>query len=345
MNRTFLRVAVTGFAVSVLLATNATAGAQTIQGAGATFPYPIYKEWFAKFQTATNISVNYQSVGSGAGIKAFQTKTVDFGASDAPLSAEEEKAMPGPVVHIASIGGALALSYNLPGLGSGIRLTPEIVSGIFMGKITKWNDAAIVAVNPKRSLPDTAISPVHRTDGSGTTYVFTSYLKKVSSEWATTVGAGKSVNWPAGIGGKGNAGVAGVIQRTPGSIGYLELAYAVTNNISYASIKNKAGVFVAPSVASTTAALAQSANALKADIKTPTVDAPGKNSYPISGLTYILLYKTGGANAGITTKLWAWVLQKEQQEQAKGLFYAPLPGNLIGINKAALKSIAGSQVP
>lgn len=345
MNRTMLRGTVLGFAVALLLSANGVTHAQTIQGAGATFPYPIYKQWFAKFQTATNISVNYQSVGSGAGIKALQTRTVDFGASDAPLSAEEEKAMPAPVIHVPTVGGAVALCYNLPSTGSGIRLTSEIVAAIFMGKIKKWNDPAIVTANPKRTLPDLDIAPVHRTDGSGTTYIFTNYLKKVSPDWASAVGAGKSVNWPTGIGGKGNAGVAGVIQRTPGSIGYLELEYAVTNNISYASIKNKAGVFVAPSVASTTAAIAQSANELKADIKTPIVNAGGKNSYPIAGLTYILIYKTGGANAGNTTKLWAWALQKEQQEEAKVLYYAPLPNNLLGINKAALKSVAGAQVP
>ena len=344
MNRTLLRSAVKSIAATLLLAMQASTQAQTIQGAGATFPYPIYKQWFAKFQTATNVSVNYQSVGSGAGIKALQTKTVDFGASDAPLSAEEEKAMPAPVVHIPTVGGAVALCYNLPSTGSGIRLTSDIVASIFMGKIKKWNDPAIAAVNPKRVLPDLDIAPVHRTDGSGTTYIFTHYLKKVSPDWATSVGAGKSVNWPAGIGGKGNAGVAGVIQRTPGSIGYLELEYAVTNNISYASIKNKAGNFVAPSVASTTSAISQSANELKADIKAPIVNAGGKNSYPIAGLTYILIYKTGGANVANTTKLWGWALEKDQQEEAKALYYAPLPGNLLGVNKATLKSITGSSI-
>jgi phosphate transport system substrate-binding protein len=342
---TLKRVGVFSLISGVLLTATSSTFAQTIQGAGATFPYPIYKEWFAKFQETTKINVNYQSVGSGAGIKALQTKTVDFGASDAPLSTEEERAMPAPVIHVPTVGGAIALCYNIPGVGSGLRLTPEIVTNIFLGKIKKWNDPALVAANPKRTLPDLAVQPVHRTDGSGTTFVFTHYLKKVSSEWASGPGAGKSINWPSGIGGKGNAGVAGVIQRTSGTIGYLELAYAAENKITFASIKNKGGVFIAPSVASTTAAIAQFAKDLNTDIKTPIVDAPGRNSYPIAGLTYILIYKTGGANAGATTKLWAWALDKAQQEQAKVLYYAPLPGNLIGVNKKALKSVAGAQVP
>ncbi len=331
-------------AVGLFSLVTVNTSAQTLQGAGATFPYPIYKEWFTKFQQATGVGVNYQSVGSGQGYNALKAKTVDFGASDAPLTAEEERAMPAPVVHIPTVGGAVVLGYNVPGVGAGLRLTSDIVAGIFLGKITKWNDPAIVAVNKKIALPDLAIQPAHRTDGSGTTYIFTHYLKKVSADWAAGPGAGKSVNWPAGIGGKGNAGVAGAIQRTPGAIGYIELEYAVKQNIAYASLKNRSNNFVAPSVQSVTAAIAGAVNELKKDIKTPIVDSAGKNSYPISGLTYILIYKANNPNNANVTKLWDWALEKAQQEFAQTLYYSALPDKLVGVNKAVLKSIPGSSV-
>ncbi|GDX41188.1 phosphate-binding protein [Armatimonadota bacterium] len=333
------------FAAASLFAIIAVkAPAQTLQGAGATFPYPIYKEWFAQFQKSTNIGVNYQSVGSGKGYTSFKAKTVDFGASDAPLTDEEERSLSAPAVHIATVGGADVLAYNIPGQGVGLRLTADIVAGIFLGKIVKWNDPKIVKENPKANLPDLAIQSVHRTDGSGTTYIFTSYLKKVSAEWAAGPGAGKSVNWPTGLGGNGNQGVSGVIQRTPGSIGYIELAYAMKQNIPYASLKNRSGAFITASVDTVTNAINGATNELKKNIKTPIVDAPGKNSYSISSLTFILIYKAPHANNGNITKLWDWALEKNQQEFAKTLGYAPLPKSLVALNKTILKNIPGTSV-
>lgn len=320
------------------------ASAQTVEGAGATFPYPIYKQWFAKFKQATGISVNYQSIGSGAGYNAIKNKTVDFGASDAPLSAAEEAAMPGPVVHIPTVGGAVALSYNLPGVGAGLRLTSDIIAGIYLGHIKTWNDAKIKAVNPGVNLPNLPIEPVHRTDGSGTTYIYTHYLRKANGEWASSVGAGKSVNWPVGLGGKGNDGVSAVVSRTQGAIGYMELAYAIEHHLPYAAIRNRAGNFVNPSVQSTEAAIGKYVPELRRNVKTPTVDAPGVNSYPICSVTYIIMYKNGGRNTGPATKLWGWAMERAQQEEASGLYYAPLPESLVQINMATLKSIHGSQV-
>ncbi|HZP80953.1 MAG TPA: phosphate ABC transporter substrate-binding protein PstS [Chthonomonadaceae bacterium] len=344
MRANIFRAAMTAAALFALAYAPRTVSAQTIEGAGATFPAPIYKQWFAKFQQATGTNVNYQAVGSGAGINALKTRTVDFGASDAPLSEAEEAGMPGPVVHIPTVGGAVVLSYNLPGVGSGLRFTPEIIAGIYLGKIKSWRDPAISAANPGTNLPELAIQPVHRTDGSGTTYVFTSYLRKANREWAASVGAGRSVNWPIGLGGKGNPGVAAVVRRTAGGIGYVELAYAVENRLAYGSVKNRAGNFVTPSVESTTAAISKYIGPLRKDVKTPIVDAPGINSYPICSLTYILLYKNGGRNTGGATRLWAWAMEPAQQQQAKALYYAPLPEGLVKINLAALKSIRGSQV-
>ena len=315
------------------------AGGQNIEGAGATFPYPIYKQWFAAYTKETGTQINYQSIGSGAGYKALKDKTVDFAASDAPLSAKEEADLPGPVVHIPTVGGAVVLAYNLPGIASGLHLTPEIIAGVYMGKIKSWNDPSIKAVNSSANLPSTAIVPVHRTDGSGTTYIFTNYLKKVSADWASSVGAGKSVNWPSGLGGKGSDGVAASVGRTAGGIGYIELAYAVEHKLAYASVKNQAGSFVEPTVESTQAAIENYVDPLSKDIKTTTVDAPGATSYPICSVTYILLYKNGGRNTAAAVKLWDWNLQAAQQDQAKSLYYAPLPAALIKINQDALKSV------
>lgn len=306
-----------------------------LKGAGATFPAPIYTKWFADFQKTTNTSVDYQAVGSGKGIGAIKDKTVDFGASDAPLTSAEEASMPGPVVHIPTVGGAVVLTYNLPGAPNGLQFTPQIIGGIFLGQIKNWADPQIKAANPGKNLPATAILPVTRTDGSGTTYIFTNYLKKAFPGWAS-VGAGKSVNWPTGQGGKGSAGVSATVRRTVGAIGYVELAYAIENKLPYGAVKNRAGKFIMPSVESTTAAIEQYVPQLKHDIKTPTVDATGPNSYPICSLTYILLYRQGGAKAA---KLWSWAMAPAQQNDAKALFYAPLPTALMQINLATLKSL------
>ena len=314
-----------------------TAGAVTIKGAGATFPAPIYKKWFADYQkTAT---VNYLDIGSGKGIDALKNKTVDFGASDAPLSAEEEAAIPN-AVHIPTVGGAVTLIYNLPGNPAGLKLTPEIIAGIYLGKIKNWNDPAIAAANTGVKLPDLKIQPVYRSDGSGTTYVFTGYLTAVSPEWAAGPKSGKAVKWPVGVGEPKNDGVAQQVASTNGAIGYVELTYAVKNKLSVASVKNKAGNFIAPDVDSTAAAIEDFADALAKDVKTPTINAPGERSYPIASLTYVVLVKSGGAsNVAATAKLWDWAMQPEQQAEVKSLSYAPLPPALVKINQDALKPL------
>jgi len=320
-------------------------GAQAqIKGAGATFPAPIYSKWFAKFQQTNGTAVDYQAIGSGGGYNALKNKTVDFAASDAPLSPSEEAQLGQPVVHIPTVGGAVVLTYNLPGVPSGLKLTGDIIAGIYLGKIRSWNDAALKAINPGVTLPATPMQPMHRSDSSGTTYIFTHYLKSVSGEWAAGSGAGKSVSWPVGLAGSHNDGVAALVKRTPGGIGYVELAYAVQNHLAYASVRNKAGSFVVPSVESTEAAINQYVAELRRNIKTPTVNAPGAGSYPICSLTYILIYKNGVGQSGLATKLWSWALQPAQQAEARSLYYAPLPSALVQINLASLKSVRGAQV-
>ena len=311
-----------------------------IQGAGATFPAPIYTKWFAAYAGVSgNPTVNYQAVGSGAGYNALKTQTVDFAASDAPLSADEEKALPGPVVHVPSVGGAVVLVYNLPGVPTGLKLGGDVVADIFLGTIKTWNDPRIVSVNPGVPLPATPIQSVHRTDGSGTTYIFTHYLAKVSPAWSSGPGANKSVSWPVGLGGKGNPGVAAEVKRTPGGIGYVELAYAMENKLPMAMVKNHDGQFVTPTVDSTKAAIGQYVKELSTDIKTATVDAPGATSYPICSLTYILLYKNGGRNTAGAVKLWKWAMEPAQQQLAATLLYAPLPDEVVKINQTTLDSI------
>ncbi len=334
-NNAIKNIFATGVAIAAL-SIGVNSYAQSIEGAGATFPKPIYSKWFAAFKAATGTSVNYNAVGSGAGVKALKDKTIDFGASDAPLSAAEEGAMQGGVVHIPTVGGAVVLCYNAAGVPNGLKLTGEIIADIYLGKIKSWNDNKIKAQNKGVNLPGTAITTIHRTDGSGTTYIFTHYLKKVSPDWAAGPGAAKSVNWPVGLGGKGNDGVAAQVKHADGTIGYVELAFAKQNNLSFAEVKNKAGKFVTATPESTTAAITQYVGQLTADIKTPTVDAPGAESYPICSLTYVLLYKNAKP---ATVKLWSWMMQPAQQGQAAGLYYAPLPASIVKRNEAVLKTI------
>ncbi len=328
-------------AIAALAPTGASA---QIRGAGATFPAPIYMKWFAEFQQQTGKSVDYQAIGSGAGYNAIKNKTVDFGASDAPLSAAEEAAMPGQVIHIPTVGGAVVLSYNLPGIGNGLQFTADVISDIFLGKIKTWGDPRIRAINPGKNIPDVAIQPVHRTDGSGTTYIFTNYLKKANSDWAAGPGAGKSVNWPVGLGGKGNQGVESLVRRTPGAVGYVELAYAINQKMPYGNVKNRAGKFIEPTVASTSAAINEYVTELARNVKTPTVDAKGANSYPICSVTYIIIYRTPGPKNGDITALWSWAMSAKVQEEAKTLFYAPLPAALVKINIANIKSVPGAVI-
>ena len=306
-----------------------------INGAGATFPAPIYKKWIADYQSTA--AVNYLDNGSAQGIDALKNKTVDFGASDAPLTTEEEAAIPN-VAHIPTVGGAVVLTYKLPGDPAGLKMTPDIIAGIYLGSIKKWNDPALVAANPGVTLPDLKILPVYRSDGSGTTYVFTSYLTAVNAAWAAGPKADKSVKWPVGNGQPKNGGVAKLVAGTPGAVGYVELTYAAANKLPVAAVKNKAGNFITPDVDSTAAAIADFADALAKDIKTPTINAPGARSYPIASLTYVLLVKSGGAaHVAAAAKFWDWALQPTQQAEVKALSYAPLPDALVKTNLATLK--------
>jgi phosphate transport system substrate-binding protein len=309
-------------------ARSTTSGAD-LTGAGATFPYPLYSKWFHEYATKTGVKINYQSIGSGGGIRQLSEQTVDFGATDAPMSeAELAKAKGGPILHIPTVLGAVVVTYNVPELTRPLRLDGPTLADLFLGKITQWNDARIAALNPGVTLPASDILVVHRSDGSGTSYVFTDYLSRVSPAWATKPGRGKEVQWPVGLGAKGNEGVAGQVKQTPGSIGYVELAYATQNKLSTASVANAAGEYVAPTIASVTAAGAGAAAKLPAntDYRVSIVDAPGKGVYPISSFTWIIVYEKQ-PNAEKGKKLvdfLRWALT-DGQAMAPPLDYAPLP--------------------
>lgn len=324
--------------VGIGLSLSATsASAQTITGAGATFPYPIYSKWFAAYARSGGARINYQSIGSGAGIRQLKARTVDFGASDAPLSNAEMSAMPAPVVHIPTVAGAVAIVYNLPGINSGLKLDAGTLSKIFLGRIARWDDASIRALNPGVHLPAKSIMVAHRSDGSGTTNIFTNYLKAVSPAWASTVGAGKSVNWPVGLGGKGSDGVAGIVAQTSGTIGYVELAYAAQNHVAVAALKNRAGRFVSPSIDGVTAAAEAGARAMQRDVRVSIVNASGAGAYPISGFTYILLYKNQPKNAAMKQFL-NWALGPGQS-YARPLLYAPLPRSVVALDRKILAGV------
>ena len=302
-----------------------------ITGAGATFPYPLYSKWFYIYSMKIDPTVrfNYQSIGSGGGIRQIMAKTVDFGASDAILS-EEEKAAAPDLRMFPTVAGGVVVAYNLTDangkpVGTGLKLTPDVLADIYLGKVTRWNDERIAEVNPDIALPDMPIAVVHRSDGSGTTFLFTNYLAQVSPEWKEKVGAGKSVDWPAGIGGKGNEGVAGVLRQQPGSIGYIELAYAAQNKIPYAFIQNRAGRFIEPTVDSITAASEAYAAEMPEDLGQLLVNAPGEDSYPIAGYTFILLYQDmpNCVKARKIHDFMVWALTQGDL-YARNLLYAPL---------------------
>ncbi len=319
------------------------AAAQGLTGAGATFPYPIYSKWFDVYHQKTGIEINYQSIGSGAGIQQVKAGTVDFGASDAALSNDRLREMPRKVLHFPTVGGAVALVVNVPGLKDRLKLTPALVSGIYLGKITTWNDPAIAAVNAGMTLPAAPILAVHRSDGSGTTNIFTMYLSSVSGAWKELVGANTSVSWPSGVGGKGNEGVAGLVRQTPGAIGYVELAYAKQNQLSITLVKNRAGNFIDPSLESTTAAVAAAANALAKDVRTPIVNSNGGGAYPISGLTYLLVYQDSKdpARARMLADFIRWAIH-DGQAMAGALDYAALPAAVVKVNEAALATLTAN---
>jgi len=317
-----------------------------ILGAGATFPYPFYSKVFDVYNKEKGIKVNYQSIGSGGGIKQLQNKTVDFGASDAPMSDEELNKSPAPIVHIPSCLGAVIITYNLPD-NPVLKFTPEVLADIFLGKIKKWDDPKITAINPGVKLPGLSISVIHRSDGSGTTYIFSDYLSKVNTEWNAKPGKGKSLDWPVGLGAKGNEGVSGLVKQTPGSIGYVELVYALQNKMTAASLKNKSGNFVEASLKSSSAAAAID---LPADMRVSLTDTNAADGYPICSFTYLLVYKNQfynnrtKASAKATIDLINYVIH-EGQKYAEQLGYAPLPDAAVKKAEEILKSVTYNNKP
>lgn len=312
-----------------------------INGAGATFPYPLYSKWFYEYtKIDPTVNFNYQSIGSGGGIRQITARTVDFGATDGPMSDEQMKQVQGEILHIPTVAGAVVVIYNIPNTTSKLNFSQKVLVDIFLGKITKWNDQQIANDNPNVNLPDKKIVLVHRSDGSGTTYIFTDYLCEISKEWKIKVGKGTSVNWPVGLGAKGNEGVAGVVKQTPHSIGYVELVYALKNNLSYACIKNKSGKYIEPSLHSITSAIASKSSSMPSDFRVSLVNPDGADAYPISGFTWILVYKnqTDKVKGEKIVKLLNWAVT-EGQKYAEELSYAPLPPTVVQMIQEKLKEI------
>jgi len=315
--------------------------AQTnLNGAGATFPNPMYSKWFSEYHKLhPDVQINYQAIGSGGGIRQVINGTVDFGATDGPMTDDMLKEAKFKILHMPTVLGADVPAYNVPGVSGELKFTPEALAGIFIGKITKWNDSAITGANPGVKLPDKDIVVNHRSDGSGTTYIWTDYLSKVSKEWESQVGRGTSVKWPVGLGGKGNEGVAGSIRQVPGSIGYIELIYAVQNNITYGLVKNSAGNFVKASLESVTAAAASSPD-MPADFRVSITNAPGKNAYPISSFTWLLIPEQSKdpAKGKILADFLSWMVT-DGQKMTEALSYAPLPAEVVKKEKEAIKQV------
>ncbi len=315
-----------------------------INGAGATFPYPIYSKWFDVYAKENpGIKFNYQSIGSGGGIRMLSNRTVDVGASDAPMTDQQLSDAPGKILHFPSVMGAVVVAYNLPGFTGTLRLTGPVIADIYSGKITKWDDDQIKALNAGAAIPSQDIVVCHRSDGSGTSYIFTDYLSKVSSAWATDPGKGTAVKWPTGLGGKGNEGVTALVQQTPSAIGYIELIYALNNKIPFAQLQNKAGNWVDASLAGVTAAAASSADQMAADFRVSITNAPGADAYPISSFTWLLVYqKQTNKDVGDQIKKFlAWAMT-EGQTLAPDLKYAPLPAAVVQKETAQIQEI---QVP
>jgi phosphate transport system substrate-binding protein len=315
-------------------------GQTTLNGAGATFPYPMYSKWFSEYNKLhSDVQINYQSIGSGGGIRQVLNGTVDFGASDGPMSDEQLAQAKTKILHIPTVLGAVVPAYNVPGISGEIKFTPEALAGIFLGKVQKWNDAAITQANPGINFPDKPIIVIYRSDGSGTTFIFTDYLSKISKDWSNTVGKGTSVKWQIGMGGKGNEGVAGQIRQLQGSIGYVELVYAVENKITYGSIKNAAGNFVKASLDAVTEAAASSPK-MPADFRVSITNAPGKTAYPISSFTWLLIpvQAKDPKKGKIIADFLDWMVS-DGQKMTSQLSYAPLPQNVVEKVKAAIKQI------
>jgi phosphate transport system substrate-binding protein len=315
-------------------------GQTTLNGAGATFPNPIYSKWFSEYHKAhPDIQINYQPIGSGGGIRQVLAGTVDFGATDGPMSDEQLAQAKTKILHVPTVLGANVPAYNVPGVNAELKFTPEVLAGIFMGKIATWNDPAIAAANPGVNLPNQPIIVIHRSDGSGTTYIWTDYLSKVSPEWQSQVGKGTSVKWPVGLGGKGNEGVAGMIRQMQGSIGYIELIYAISNKISYGTVKNASGAFVKASLDSVTAA-AGSVKSMPADFRVSITNAPGKDAYPISSFTWLLIpaQSKDAAKGKILADFLNWMVSDGQKMTAE-LAYAPLPESVATKVKVEIKQV------
>jgi len=324
-------------------ALGAALSAQKVQitGAGATFPFPIYSKWFSEYNKKNpNVEINYQSLGSGAGIRQLSSQTVFFGATDGPMTDEQLQAAGGPILHFPTVLGGVVPVYNIPGVNAELKFTGPVLASIFLGAITKWNDAQIAKLNPGVNLPATDITVVHRAESSGTTYIFVDYLGKVSPEWKKRVGVATSVNWPAGVGGKGNEGVSGLVSQTPGAIGYVELIYAIQTKISYGSVQNMNGKFVKASTETVTAAAAAAAKQMPADFRVSITNAPGDNAYPISSFTWLLFYANpkDKAQAKVMVDFLKWALT-EGQKFAPELGYAPLPTDVVDLEMKAIPKI------
>jgi phosphate transport system substrate-binding protein len=315
-------------------------GQTTLNGAGATFPYPVYSKWFSEYHKLhSDIEINYQSIGSGGGIRQVIAGTVEFGAADVPMTDDQLKEAKKKILHIPTVLGAAVPAYNVPGVSGEIKFTPEALAGIFLGTIGKWNDKAITSANPGVNLPDRDIIVIHRSEGSGTTFIWTDYLSKISPDWLSRVGRGASVKWPCGLGGKGNEQVSGMIRQMPGSIGYIELIYAVQNNIPYGSVKNAAGNFEKASLESVTAAAA-SAPKMPADFRVSITNAPGKDAYPISSFTWLLIpaQSKDAAKGKILSDFLSWMVT-DGQKMTTPLSYAPLPDSVVAKVKDAIKEV------
>jgi phosphate transport system substrate-binding protein len=316
-------------------------GGIQINGAGATFPNPIYSKWFSEYNKLhPNVRINYQSLGSGAGIRQLTSRTVFFGASDQPMRDEQLQGAPGKILHFPTVLGAVVPIYNLPGVSGQLKFTGPLLADIVLGKVKKWNDPAIVKLNPGVTLPATDLALVHRSDGSGTTFIFADYLGKVSPEFMKTVGVDASLKWPVGVGAKGNEGVSGMVQQTPGSVGYVELVYALQNKIPVGSVQNSTGAFVVPTVASVTAAAAGAAAKMPADFRVSITNAPGADAYPIASFTWLLLYEDppDKAQAVIMKEFIRWALT-DGQKMAPELGYASLPQQVVDMELKALEQL------
>jgi len=319
----------------------------SLQGAGATFPNPLYQKWLSEYgRLHPNVRIDYQSIGSGGGIKQIKEQTVDFGASDAPMKDEDLKAAPGEILHVPTVLGAVVLTYNLENVSQKLRFSPEVIADVFLGKIKTWNDPKIMADNPGVTLPAKDITVVHRSDGSGTSAVFTDYLTKVSAEWKEKVGTGPSPSWPIGLGGKGNEGVTGQVKQTPNTIGYIELAYAVQNKLPVAQIKNSSGNFIDPSIDAVTVAAAGALANTPEDLRVSITNSAGPQAYPISSYTYILVYKNQkDATKGKALVDFLWWGLHDGENFAKELQYAPLPADIVKRAEAKVNSINAAGTP